>query len=51
MKEAFIKRIMFGTDFPGVAWQPQVEQILRLPLTNQERRLILAENAKNILKL
>jgi predicted TIM-barrel fold metal-dependent hydrolase len=46
-----IKRIMFGTDFPGVAWQPQVEQILRLPLTDQERRLILAENAKNILKV
>ena len=46
-----IKRVMFGTDFPGVAWQPQVEQILRLPLTDQEKHFILVENAKNILKL
>jgi len=44
-------RIVFGTDFPGIAPKPQLEQILRMPLTDEEKRQILAENAKRILKL
>lgn len=41
-------RIMFGTDGPGVMAQPWIEQILRLSLTEEEKRMILAENAKRI---
>ena len=46
-----VERIMFGSDFPGIAPQPQLEQILRLPLTDEEKRMILAENARRILKI
>jgi predicted TIM-barrel fold metal-dependent hydrolase len=46
-----VERIMFGSDFPGIAPQPQLEQILRLPLTDAEKRMILAENARRILKI
>jgi hypothetical protein len=46
-----VDRIMFGTDFPAIAPQPQLEQILRLPLTSEEKRMILAENAKRILRI
>lgn len=45
-----VERIMFGSDFPGIAPQPQLEQIMRLPLTDEEKRMILAENARRILK-
>ena len=46
-----IDRILFGTDFPAIAPQPQIEQILRLPLTYDEKQKILAENAKRVLRL
>jgi hypothetical protein len=46
-----IDRIMFGTDLPGIALQPQLEQILRLPFTEQEKKMILSENARRILRL
>ena len=46
-----VDRIMFGSDFCPIPIQPQLEQILRLPLTDEEKRLVLAENAKRILKL
>ncbi len=46
-----IERIMFGTDFPAIAPQPQWEQILRIPLTDEEKRMILSENAKRILRI
>lgn len=46
-----VDRIMFGTDFPGLAFQPQVEQLLRLPLTDEEKKMILADNAKRILRI
>ena len=44
-----VERIMFGTDFPAIAPQPQLEQILRLPLTDEEKRMVFSENAKRIL--
>jgi predicted TIM-barrel fold metal-dependent hydrolase len=44
-------RIMFGTDFPGLEPQPQLEQILRMPFTDAEKRMILSMNAKRILGL
>lgn len=46
-----IERIMYGSDFPGIAPQPQLEQIMRLPLTDGEKRMILAENARRILRI
>jgi len=45
------ERIMFGTDFPGVEPQPQWEQLLRLPLTYEEKQMIFSENAKRILRI
>lgn len=46
-----VERIMFGTDLPGIPLQPQLEQLLRLPLTDEEKRQILAGNAKRILRI
>jgi len=46
-----VERIMFGTDMPGIPLQPQLEQILRLPCTDGEKRMILAENARRILRI
>jgi predicted TIM-barrel fold metal-dependent hydrolase len=46
-----VDRIMFGTDFPGLPFQPQVEQVLRLSLTDEEKKMILAENAKRLLRI
>ena len=46
-----VERIMFGTDFPAIPPQPQLEQLLRIPLTDEEKRMILSENAKRILHI
>ena len=46
-----IEKIIFGTDMPGIPQQPQLEQILRLPLEDREKRQILSENAKRVLKI
>jgi len=51
MRKIGVDRIMFGSDFCPIPTQPQLEQILRLELTDEEKRLILSENAKRILKL
>ncbi|MBQ7971296.1 MAG: amidohydrolase family protein, partial [Clostridia bacterium] len=45
------ERILFGTDSPWGDQQKTLESIRALPLTAQEKALILGENAKNILKL
>ena len=46
-----VERILFGTDFPTLDLQPQLEQLLRLPLSDDETRMILSENANRILRL
>jgi len=46
-----VDRILFGTDFPALAPQPQIEQIMRIPLTDEEKRKILAENAKRVYRI
>ena len=46
-----VERIMFGTDGPGIAPQPQVEQLLRMPLTDEEKKMVFSENAKRILNI
>ena len=45
------KRIMFGSDFPFIDPVPQLQRIRALDLTQEEKQLILVENAKRILKL
>ncbi len=42
---------MFGTDLPALAPQPQIEQMMRLPFTEDEKRMIFSENAKRILNI
>ncbi len=46
-----VDRILFGTDCMALEPQPQLEQILRLPLTDEEKQKILAGNAKRVLRL
>lgn len=48
MRKVGVERIMFATDGPGIMLQPGLEQFLRLDLTEAEKRLILAENARRI---
>jgi len=46
-----VSRIMFGTDLPGIPLQPQLDQLLRLSLTDEEKRMILSGNARRILRI
>ena len=49
LRKIGIDRILFGSDSPPVAPQPQWEQILRLPLSDEEKQMILAGNSQRIL--
>lgn len=44
-------RVMFGSDAPNFDPITQVEEILGLDLTEEEKQLILAKNARRILKI
>lgn len=44
-------RIIFGTDCMALDPQPQLEQILRTPLTDEEKQMVLTGNAKRVLRL
>jgi predicted TIM-barrel fold metal-dependent hydrolase len=48
LRRVGVHRFLFGTDGPSVMPQPYIEQILRLDLTDEERRLLLAENARRV---
>jgi len=48
IRKVGVDRIMWGTDGPGIMARPGIEQVLRLELTDEEKRMILAENAKRI---
>ncbi|MFC2062876.1 amidohydrolase family protein [Chloroflexota bacterium] len=39
-------RIMFGSDFPWINPKPDIARIRGLPLTDEEKRMILGENAR-----
>ncbi len=45
------ERVMFGSDFP--MWSPEAElcTFMKLNLTDEERRMILSENAKKVYKM
>jgi predicted TIM-barrel fold metal-dependent hydrolase len=51
MRKIGVDRILFGTDFPPISSLPQLEQILRLPLSDEEKQMILADNSKRILRI
>ena len=46
-----ISRVFFGTDSPMWSHKGEMERFNALPLTPEERRLILHENAEKFLKL
>ena len=39
------ERVLFGTDYPMWSHEEEVERFYRLPLTEEERELILWKNA------
>lgn len=44
-------RVMFGSDFPMWSPKDELETFMKLRLTEEERRMILSENAKRIYKI
>ncbi len=46
-----VKQVLFGTDYSALAAMPQLEQILRMPLTDKEKQAILADNTKRVYNL
>jgi predicted TIM-barrel fold metal-dependent hydrolase len=44
-------RVMFGSDYPWIDPAGDVERIRSLPLTDEEKRMILGENAARVLDL
>jgi predicted TIM-barrel fold metal-dependent hydrolase len=44
-------RVMFGSDFPMWSPKDELETFMKLRLTEDERRMILSENAKRIYKI
>lgn len=44
-------RFLYGSDFPWFDPARDIARVLRLPLTADEKRLLLAENARRVLKL
>jgi len=51
IKEIGVERVMFGSDFPWHDPSVGIKRLLRLSLSEQERRLLFAENAIRIYKL
>ena len=51
LRKVGVHRVLFGSDAPSVDFRPQVYQILGLPLSDEEKRRILRENAKEFLGL
>ncbi|MBQ9797593.1 MAG: amidohydrolase [Clostridia bacterium] len=44
-------RVMFGSDFPMWSPKDELETFMKLRLTDEERRMILSENAKRVYKI
>jgi len=45
------ERVMFGSDFPMWSPKSELETFMKLRLTEEERRMILSENAKRVYKI
>ena len=50
IRKVGVERIIFGSDGPIFDLEPQIEEILRLDLKDEERKMILGANARRILK-
>ncbi|HEY40476.1 MAG TPA: amidohydrolase [Dehalococcoidia bacterium] len=51
IKEIGVERVMFGSDFPWYDPADSLERLLRLDFGEEEKRLLLAENAIRIYRL
>jgi len=51
LRKIGVEKIMFGTDYPWYDPIRDSQRIISMPLTDDEKRLILSENAKRILKI
>lgn len=51
IREIGVERVMFGSDFPWFDPADAIERLLSLDFSEQEKRLLLAENAIRIYKL
>ena len=51
IREIRVERVMFGSDFPWFDPGTAIERLISLDFSEQERRLILAENAMRIYRL
>jgi predicted TIM-barrel fold metal-dependent hydrolase len=51
LRKVGIERFMFGSDGPRFRFQPAVEQVLGLDLTDAEKRALLADNARQIYRI
>jgi predicted TIM-barrel fold metal-dependent hydrolase len=51
IKEIGVERVMFGSDFPWYDPADSVARLLRLDFSEEEKRLLLAENAIRIYRL
>ena len=50
-RELGVHRITYGSDWPFRDPIPDIERILSLPMSEEEKRMILGENARRMLKL
>ena len=51
IKEIGVERVMFGSDFPWYDPADSVERLFRLDFSEEEKRLLFAENAIRIYRL
>jgi len=45
-----VERIFFGTDMPSLNARIEIEKVLALPISAEEKRLIFAKNLENLMK-
>ncbi|MHA1688469.1 MAG: amidohydrolase family protein [Promethearchaeota archaeon] len=45
-----IERILFGTDIPSLHPRVEIEKVLGMPISVEEKRMIFAKNLENLLK-
>ncbi len=48
LRKMGVTQILFGSDWPWFDPRPAIEKIQKLPLTDQEKQMILGENARRV---
>ncbi len=51
VREIGVERVMFGTDFPFIDPNEQIERMKRLTFTEEEKQLVFSGNAKRIYRI